>query len=96
MSIRDHELHAPQAATGQLTQKLRPGRFCLGSPYFHAQNLAATTLCHIFADGGYACPKLGDALKAIGRWTVQNVKRSDTADGFEVLPRRWVVERTLT
>lgn len=43
-------------------------------------------LRHIFADGGYAGPKLRDALKAIGRWTVQIVKRSDTADGFEVLP----------
>ncbi len=52
-------------------------------------------LRHIFADGGYAGPKLRDALKAIGRWTVQIVKRSDTARGFEVLPRRWVVERTL-
>jgi len=52
------------------------------------------TLRHIFADGGYAGPKLRDALKAIGRWTVQIVKRSDTAEGFEVLPRRWVVERT--
>ena len=52
-------------------------------------------LRHIFADGGYAGPKLRDALKAIGRWTVQIVKRSNTAQGFEVLPRRWVVERTL-
>jgi len=51
-------------------------------------------LRHIFADGGYAGPKLRDALKAIGRWTIQIVKRSDTAEGFEVLPRRWVVERT--
>ena len=52
-------------------------------------------LRHIFADGGYAGPKLRDALKAIGKWTVQIVKRSDTAEGFEVLPRRWVIERTL-
>lgn len=51
-------------------------------------------LRHIFADGGYAGPKLRDALKAIGRWTVQVVKRSDTAEGFEVLPRRWIVART--
>lgn len=53
------------------------------------------TLRHVFADGGYAGPKLREALKPIGRWTVQIVKRSDTAEGFEVLPRRWVVERTL-
>lgn len=52
-------------------------------------------LRHIFADGGYAGPKLRDALKVIGRWTVEIVKRSDTSEGFEVLPRRWVVERTL-
>ena len=52
------------------------------------------SLRHIFADGGYAGPKLRDALKALGRCTVQIVKRSDTAEGFEVLPRRWVVERT--
>jgi len=33
-------------------------------------------------------------LKKIGRWTVEIIKRSDKAKGFEVLPRRWVVERT--
>jgi putative transposase len=36
-------------------------------------------LCHVFADGGYPGPKLRDVLKAIGRWTVRIVKRSDTA-----------------
>ena len=51
-------------------------------------------LRHVFADGGYAGPKLRAALKVIRRWTVQIVKRSDTAQGFEVSPRRWVVERT--
>ena len=35
-----------------------------------------------------------DALKGDGKWTIQVVKRSDTAVGFEVIPRRWVVERT--
>ncbi len=48
----------------------------------------------VFADGGYAGPKLRDALKSVGRWRVQIVKRSDKAHGFKVLPRRWVVERT--
>jgi transposase len=51
-------------------------------------------LRHVFADGGYAGPKLKDALRRIGGWNVQIVKRSDTAKGFEVLPRRWIVERT--
>jgi putative transposase len=52
-------------------------------------------LRHIFADGGYAGGKLRDALKGHGAWTIEIIKRSDTAKGFEVLPRRWVVERTL-
>lgn len=51
-------------------------------------------LHHVFADGGYAGPKLRNALEKIGRWTIQIVKRSDRAEGFEVIPRRWVVERT--
>lgn len=51
-------------------------------------------LRHIFADGGYAGDKLRTALDGNGDWTIEIIKRSDTARGFEVLPRRWVVERT--
>jgi len=51
-------------------------------------------LRHVFADGGYAGPKLRGALNKVGDWTIEIVKRSDTAVGFEVIPRRWVVERT--
>jgi len=51
-------------------------------------------LRHVFADGGYAGPKLRDALEGEGNWTIEIVKRSDAAQGFEVIPRRWVVERT--
>ena len=52
-------------------------------------------LRHVFADAAYGGPKLGSALERLGRWTVEIVRRNDTASGFEVLPRRWVVERTL-
>lgn len=51
-------------------------------------------LRHIFADGGYAGQKLREAMARHGAWTIEIIKRSDTAKGFEILPRRWVVERT--
>tara|TARA_B100000929_G_scaffold129830_1_gene102787 strand:- start:63 stop:884 length:822 start_codon:yes stop_codon:yes gene_type:complete len=51
-------------------------------------------LRHLFADGGYAGPKLKRGIARLGQWTIEIIKRSDKAKGFEVLPRRWVVERT--
>ena len=52
-------------------------------------------LRHVFADGGYAGEKLRQALARMGRWTVDIVRRSDAAQGFEPLPQRWIVERTI-
>ena len=52
-------------------------------------------LRHVFADGGYAGDKLKGALESLGNWTIEIVKRSDAAKGFVLLPRRWVVERTI-
>jgi len=51
-------------------------------------------LRHVFADGGYAGDKLTRALARHGKWRIEIVKRTDQATGFQVLPRRWVVERT--
>jgi transposase len=52
-------------------------------------------LRHVFADAAYAGEKLRQALARLGKWTIEIIKRSDTAKGFELLPRRWVVERTI-
>jgi transposase len=52
-------------------------------------------LRHVFADSAYAGGKLRRALAKLGEWTMEIVKRSDAARGFVLLPRRWVVERTL-
>jgi len=51
-------------------------------------------LRHLFADGGYAGQKLRSGLARLGQWTIEIIKRSDRVKGFEILPRRWVVERT--
>ena len=50
-------------------------------------------LRHIFADGGYAGNKLRDALTKFGQWTIEIIKRSDHAAGFQVLPRRWLPKK---
>src|SRR5271165_1777201 len=43
----------------------------------------------------YQGPQFRQALaKILPRLPVEIVKRSDTAKGFKVLPRRWVVQRT--
>jgi transposase len=50
----------------------------------------------LFADGGYAGPVFrAAARKAIAKLKVEIVKRSDAAKGFEVIPKRWIVERTI-
>ena len=48
----------------------------------------------IFADGGYQGQATATAVAALGHWELEIVKRSDTAKGFVVLPKRWIVERT--
>jgi transposase len=50
----------------------------------------------VFADGGYQGPKFRNALaSAMPGLVAKIVKRSDHAKGFELVPRRWVVERTI-
>jgi len=51
-------------------------------------------LRRIWADGGYA-GKLVDYVYYLCWWILEIVKRSDDQKGFVLLPRRWVVERTL-
>jgi putative transposase len=53
----------------------------------------STRLAVIFADGGYT-GTLIEFAKRWGKWTVQIVKRNDDTSGFQVLPKRWIVERT--
>ena len=50
-------------------------------------------LRHLFADSVYNGPNLQKSLAKLGNWTLEIVKRIAVAT-FELLPRRWVVERT--
>jgi transposase len=50
----------------------------------------------LFADSGYQGPKFAKGLtKVLPHLDVEIVKRSDQASGFVVLPKRWIVERTI-
>ena len=50
----------------------------------------------LFADAAYQGPEFSNGLACMlpGIQT-EIVKRSDCAKGFEVLPKRWIVERTI-
>ena len=53
-------------------------------------------LRRLFADGGYQGPQFQSAVaKVLPHLVIEIVKRSDQARGFKVIPKRWVVERTL-
>jgi transposase len=53
-------------------------------------------LLKLYADGGYQGPEFRNALAGIFvQIDIEIVRRSDAAKGFVVLPKRWVVERTL-
>src|ERR1022692_1537934 len=49
---------------------------------------------HFFADGAYDRRKLMDKA-AFEDFVIQIVRRIDTEPGFKVIPRRWVVERSI-
>src|ERR1700760_550365 len=52
-------------------------------------------LRHLFADSVYNGPNLRQALAKFGNWTIEIVTRAAGVTGFQLLPCRWVVERTL-
>jgi transposase len=50
----------------------------------------------IFADAGYQGPRAAAAAaRRSGRWRLRIVRRAEATRRFVVLPKRWIVERTL-
>ena len=48
----------------------------------------------VIGDAGYQGPKMQAAIARTGTWTLEIVRRCDR-HRFVVLPKRWIVERTL-
>jgi transposase len=51
-------------------------------------------LAHIFADRVYRGEQLRQAIADCGPWAIEIVERPPGVKGFQLLPRRWVVERS--
>lgn len=51
-------------------------------------------LALIWADGGYCGQPMVDWVFGLAGWIFEVVKRTDDVKGFQVLPHRWIVERT--
>lgn len=51
-------------------------------------------LKRVFADRVYRGQQLVNALSECGPWNIEIVERPQGVKGFQLLPRRWVVERT--
>jgi putative transposase len=49
----------------------------------------------VWADGGYAGKLIGWLRQFCG-WVLEIVKRNEAVKGWQLLPRRWVVERTIS
>jgi len=54
------------------------------------------SLRKLFADGGYQGPQFANAVaKILPSLDIEIVKRPDAAIGFKIVPKRWIVERTI-
>lgn len=52
------------------------------------------SIVRIFADAGYQGPHAAAAAASSGNWIIEIVKRTELHT-FAVLPKRWIVERTI-
>lgn len=52
------------------------------------------SIVRIFADAGYQGPRAATAAAKSGNWIIEIVKRTELHT-FAVLPKRWIVERTI-
>lgn len=57
---------------------------------------ASTRLKKIWADGAYGGEPFAKWCQDEGGWDLEVVEPNREAEGFEVIPKRWIVERTFS
>ncbi len=72
----------------------RPGAVSL-LPRLPRLQGVVSRLAILYADSGYAGPMVETACQALGGCHLITIAKDAAARGFHVLPKRWVVERTL-
>jgi len=68
-------------------------RDCI-APMLRAARKMFPSIAAAVADGGYQGATTATAVRTEAGIPLEIVKRSDTATGFELVPKRWIVERT--
>lgn len=63
-------------------------------PLLRSLRRSFPSLAHVFADRVYRGPQLRQAVADCGPWMIEIIERPPGVKGFQLLPRRWVVERT--
>ena len=56
----------------------------------------APRLKKIWVDGSYSGDPLSQWCQEEGGWELEVVDRNREASGFQVVPKRWIVERTIS
>ena len=94
-SVKSAEKGGP-ASIRAVTMQARRSRARSGALLMASLFGAFPFLVKLYADGGYQGPEFQRAMKRIlARVDLEIVKRLGHAKGFVVLPKRWIVERTL-
>lgn len=60
------------------------------------RKLLLPRLKRIWADGAYSGDPLYRWCQQEGGWNLEIVERDRETKGFEVIPKRWIVERTIS
>jgi transposase len=95
LAVREATMPANVSTGASGTSSPTPMAFCSPSTFIPPMfRTRFPKLRRVFADQVYRGNQLVTALSHCGPWTIEIVEWPHGVKGFQLLPRRWVVERT--